>query len=64
MAVDKSKLIIPAFAEMTPHELPEELSRYQSQNMSKIGAIQELVYNIRKLLSDEEKEISTKANNR
>ena len=53
MAVDKSKLIIPAFAEMTPHELPEELSRYQSQNMSKIGAIQELVYSIKKIISYE-----------
>ena len=53
MSSDKNKILIPAYSDMSPYDLPAELSRYQSQDLSKIGSIQELAYRIKKLLSFE-----------
>ena len=50
MSEDDSKVFIPVFSEMSPYELPEELSGFQAQNMEKVGAIQDLVYGIKKIL--------------
>ena len=50
MDKDNSKSIIPIYQNMTPYEFPVELSKYQAQDMSKVGAIQDLVRGIRKLI--------------
>ena len=50
MEEDKNKSIIPACHEMSPYELPDELAAYQAQDLGKVGAIQDLVYGITKLL--------------
>lgn len=60
MRNDKSRLIIPAYKDFDPYELPDELSYFQALDMSKIGFIQDLVRGIDKVLgktSDYEKEI-------
>ena len=48
---DKSRLIIPAFKDMDPYDLPDALSYYQALDMSKIGFIQDLVRGIEKVLN-------------
>ena len=50
MTEDKSKFIIPVYLEMSPYEFPEELSGFQAQDMGKVGAVQDLVYGIKKVL--------------
>lgn len=50
---DKSKMIIPCYRDMDAYELPDELSMFQSQDMSKIGFIQDLIRGIKKVLQKE-----------
>ena len=50
MEEDKNKSIIPVCYEMSPYELPDDLTAYQAQDMGKVGAIQDLVYGVIKLL--------------
>ncbi len=52
MHEDDSKTIIPVYKKMSPYDLPEELSRFQAQDMDKIGAIQDLVHAVEKLLGN------------
>jgi tetratricopeptide (TPR) repeat protein len=48
---DRAKTLIPVYSnEMSPYELPNELSKFQAQNMDKIGALQDLIRGIQKLL--------------
>lgn len=48
---DVSRLLIPCYSDMDAYDLPEELSMLQSQDMSKIGFIQDLIRGIKKVLS-------------
>ena len=50
---DPSKVVIPCYRDMDPYDLPEELSVYQSQDMAKIGFMQDLLHGIEKLLHQE-----------
>ena len=50
MREDPSRLLIPCYRDMDPYDLPEELSAFQSQDMSKIGFMQDLLYGVRKVL--------------
>ena len=50
---DKKKLLIPCYRDMDAYELPEELSLFQSQDMSKIGFIQDLIRGIKKIVSND-----------
>lgn len=50
---DPSKVIIPCYRDMDPYDLPEELSIYQSQDMAKIGFMQDLLHGIEKLVHQE-----------
>lgn len=50
MAEDDNKTLIPVYKDMSPYELPAELTRYQAQDMSKVGAIQDLVHGVQKLV--------------
>ena len=55
MQEDKSKIIIPAYKNMDPYELPDSLSLFQSQDMSKIGFLQDLIRGIKKIVNHEDK---------
>lgn len=53
MSKDAHKMIIPAYRGMSPYELPAELSAFQSQDMSKIGFMQDLVDGIERCMHGE-----------
>lgn len=44
------KTLIPVFKIMSPYELPDELAKFQAQDMGKVGAIQDLVRGVQKIL--------------
>ena len=46
----KKKTIIPIYFDMSPYDLPEELSYIQAQDLSKIGFMQDLIHGIQKLI--------------
>ena len=54
MEKDKSKSIIPVYKNISPYELPTLLSAYQASDMSKLGAIQDLVHGIERILGQKE----------
>lgn len=47
---DSEKIIIPCYKNISPYELPDELSRFQSENIAKIGFLQELCDGIERVL--------------
>lgn len=55
MAKDRKRLLIPCYRGMDPYDLPDELSALQSQDMSKIGFMQDLLRGISKVLDAEKK---------
>ncbi|MBE6703602.1 MAG: TIR domain-containing protein [Ruminococcaceae bacterium] len=48
------KMLIPAYKDMDPYDLPEEFSHLQAQDMSKLGFMQDLVRGIGKIVEKEE----------
>lgn len=46
-----NKVLIPAYRDMDPYDLPEEFSHLQAQDMSKLGFMQDLIRGIEKLTS-------------
>ncbi|MDO4492395.1 MAG: DUF6273 domain-containing protein [Clostridia bacterium] len=50
MANDRKRLLIPCYRGMDPYDLPEELSNLQSQDMGKIGFMQDLLRGVKKVL--------------
>lgn len=56
MAQKDAKTIIPAYRGMSPYELPAELSIFQSQDMSKIGFMQDLTDGIERYLRSDIKD--------
>ncbi len=46
------KSVIPCYRDMSPYDLPEELTALQSQDVSKVGYMQDLLRGIDKILSD------------
>lgn len=51
MKHDHKRLLIPCYRDMDPYDLPEELSMLQSQDMSKIGFMQDLLRGIQKVMN-------------
>ena len=51
MKTDRRKLLIPCFRDMDAYELPGELSMFQSQDMGRIGFIQDLLRGIKKVIA-------------
>lgn len=49
---DRSRLVIPAFKDMDPYDLPDALSYFQALDMAKIGFVQDLVRGIEKVLNE------------
>lgn len=60
MQNDRSKTLIPAYKDMDPYDLPDALSMFQAQDMSKLGFMQDLIRGINKLAKDEPKQTVVK----
>ncbi len=48
------KMLIPAYRDMDPYDLPEEFSHLQAQDMSKLGFMQDLIRGIKKIIQVDE----------
>ena len=48
------KVLIPAYKDMDPYDLPEEFSHLQAQDMSKLGFMQDLIRGIKKIVQTNE----------
>ena len=48
-----SKVLIPAYRDMDPYDLPDEFSHLQAQDMSKLGFMQDLIRGIKKIVGVE-----------
>ena len=57
-----NKVLIPAYKDMDPYDLPEEFSHLQAQDMSKLGFMQDLIRGIKKLTGAEEKKTVNQGN--
>ena len=55
-----NKILIPAYRDMDPYDLPEEFSHLQAQDMSKLGFMQDLIRGIKKLTEDTKQETVVK----
>ena len=54
MAKDKSKSLVPCYKDLDPYDMPDEFKALQAQDMGKVGAIQDLIRGIEKLVGSEE----------
>jgi len=50
-----SKMLIPAYRDMDPYDLPEEFAHLQAQDMAKLGFMQDLIHGIKKLAAEPQK---------
>lgn len=53
------KILIPAYKDMDPYDLPEEFSHLQAQDMSKLGFMQDLIRGIKKIASSSDNRTTT-----
>ena len=60
MKNNRHRLLIPCYRDMDPYDLPDELSMLQSQDMSRIGFMQDLIRGIKKVIVKEETATSQK----
>ncbi len=51
------KMLIPAYRDMDPYDLPEEFSHLQAQDMGKLGFMQDLIRGIKKLTENTDKTV-------
>ena len=49
----EQKVLIPAYRDMSPYDLPEEFSHLQALDMSRLGFMQDLIRGIKKILGAE-----------
>lgn len=54
------KVLIPAYKDMDPYDLPEEFSHLQAQDMSKLGFMQDLIRGINKIAKEDESKYTVK----
>ena len=52
MAEDHTRHLIPCFKGIDAYDMPQEFSKLQAQDLGKVGAVQDLLYGIRKLMGD------------
>jgi len=57
---DRSKILIPCYKDMDAYDLPDEFSHLQSQDMSKIGFINDIIRGIKKVIYGNNPPISNK----
>lgn len=48
------KVLIPAYKDMDPYNLPEEFSHLQAQDMSQLGFVQDIIRGIKKIVGNDE----------
>lgn len=60
MKEDSNKMLIPAYRDMDPYELPDELLHLQAQDMGKLGFVQDLVHGIGKIIGKEKNSVQVK----
>ena len=48
------KVLVPAYRDMDPYDLPDEFSHLQAQDMGKLGFMQDLIRGIKKITSKDE----------
>ena len=56
------KVLIPAYRDMDPYDLPEEFSHLQAQDMSKLGFMQDLIRGIKKIATADETKVPIREN--
>ena len=61
MAKDKTKALVPCYKDLDAYDMPDEFKALQAQDMGKVGAIQDLIRGIDKLLPKNESTIVPKA---
>ncbi|MCR4593432.1 MAG: DUF6273 domain-containing protein, partial [Clostridiales bacterium] len=54
------KMLVPAYRDMDPYDLPEEFSHLQAQDMSKLGFMQDLIRGIKKITGENETKTTEK----
>ena len=54
----QQKMLIPAYKDMDPYDLPEEFSHLQAQDMSKLGFMQDLIRGIKKIIQVDEPKVN------
>lgn len=57
MQNDRTRTLIPAYRDMDPYDIPEALSMFQAQDMSKLGFMQDLIRGIKKIVSKDEQPV-------
>ncbi|MCR4594278.1 MAG: TIR domain-containing protein [Clostridiales bacterium] len=50
---DSSKTVIPCYKDISPYDMPEDFTYLQSQDIGKIGYIQDIIHGIEKLIKRE-----------
>lgn len=50
MSNNRDKVLIPCYANMSAYDVPQALSILQGQDMNKVGAMQDLLYGIQKII--------------
>ena len=55
----QKKILVPAYKDMDPYDLPEEFSHLQAQDMSKLGFMQDLIRGIKKIVTTDEPKANT-----
>ena len=61
MAKDKTKALVPCYKDLDAYDMPDEFKALQAQDMGKVGAIQDLIRGIDKLLPKNESTIVQEA---
>ena len=61
MKKDSSRLLIPCYRDMDAYDLPEEMAMLQSQDMGRIGFVQDILHGIKKVVGDNKGADSAKA---
>ena len=54
MAQDKTKHLIPCYKDVDAYDMPKEFAKFQAQDLGKVGAMQDLLWGIDKLLKSGE----------
>ena len=57
MAKDKEKHLIPCYKGIDAYDMPKEFARLQAQDMGKVGAIQDLLRGVEKILPRQEQTV-------
>lgn len=57
MASDKGKYLIPCYKNIDAYDMPKEFQKLQAQDLGKVGATQDLLRGIEKLLAGQKEEV-------